>query len=67
MRADRTRTKVRQRDAGFPDNIRSYLKVEQPARRPHVDCTTKGGYMNLEHAFPNQRSAWEGKDFDILK
>ena len=23
--------------------------------------------MNLERAFPGQKSFWEGKDFDILK
>lgn len=41
--------------------------VEQPARRPHSDCSPRGAHMNLDRAFPGQESFWEGKDFDVLK
>ncbi|KAF1738929.1 hypothetical protein CRV24_000858 [Beauveria bassiana] len=57
---------IRKRDPDFPINIRTYTNVEQPARRPHSDCTPRGAHMNLEHAFPDQQSFWEGKDFDII-
>jgi len=57
---------VRKRDPDFPKNIRMYTNVEQPARRPHSDCSPRGAYMNLDRAFPGQQRFWEGKDFDIL-
>ncbi|TEY42387.1 hypothetical protein BOTCAL_0391g00030 [Botryotinia calthae] len=57
---------VRKRDPDFPANIRIYTMVEQPARRPHSDCSPKGAHMNLERAFPGQKAFWEGKNFDIL-
>ncbi|GAW14059.1 hypothetical protein ANO14919_034510 [Xylariales sp. No.14919] len=57
---------VRKRDPDFPANIRMYTKVEQPARRPHSDCSPRGAHMNLDRAFPGQQRFWEGKDFDIL-
>ena len=60
-------TQVRKRDPDFPANIRIYTKVEQPARRPHSDCSPRGAYMNLDRAFPGQQKCWEGKDFDVLK
>ncbi|KAM4056899.1 hypothetical protein HRG_003762 [Hirsutella rhossiliensis] len=58
---------VRKRDPDFPANIRIYTNVEQPAPRPHSDCTPRGAHLNLKRAFPNQERYWEGKDFDILK
>lgn len=58
---------MRKRDPDFPANIRMYTKVEQPARRPHSDCSPKGAHMNLERAFPGQESFWQGKDFDVIK
>ncbi|KAK6507664.1 hypothetical protein TWF481_006086 [Arthrobotrys musiformis] len=57
---------VRKRDPDFPRITRTYVDYEQPARRPHTDCSQKGSYMNLEHSFPGQEEFWKGKEFDIL-
>ncbi|OBT61250.1 hypothetical protein VE03_09670 [Pseudogymnoascus sp. 23342-1-I1] len=57
---------VRKRDPDFPEKVRLYVDYEQPATRPHSDCSQRGAFMNVEHAFPGQSEFWEGKDFDIL-
>jgi len=50
---------VRKRDLDFPIKVRTYTDVEQPARRPHSDCSPRGAYLNLERVFPGQESFWE--------
>lgn len=40
---------------------------EQPAALPHSDFSTRGAFLHLSEAFPNQEQHFEDKDFDMLK